>query len=406
MYIKSRNLFSQVFPSPSSSLYSSSLLSFFHSSSNTLTSASSGPGPDLIYHEPLPPGQASSPPPPPEPPPPPPLPARNNLLVPATTEHSIIYSLDSNYPRLRINVPISNGYSSLESKLSSGPSKLRALIGRRPSLPGRIVTHEVNIARQTPQSEAESLVIETQEYVRDITRRRRNIHATLMRERTPGERLRRMLGLRIETKLVKVLSTRKSRRGSRKRLKKSLSQKSRRSSVSSHDQSKLFSKNRRFAPGNFFRRLTRKISPQRKSRPRKYLLDFEKSSGSSSECSCPSRSPTPRFIVDRQGAIRWPPIKLSDADQAQDQDTDDGEQRDGVPGLLGHVGIENFTLKNPLSTTESSSDPLRVLGWLQVNTDSHVFTPALARTADADSKAGPFRKAPFHSNMHVLQTKI
>jgi len=110
--------------------------------------------------------------------------------------------------------------------------------------------------------------------------------------------------------------------------------------------------------------------------------------------------------VDRQGAIRWPPIKLSDADQAQDHDTDDGEQRDGVPGLLGHVGIENFTLKNPLSSTESSSDPLRVLGWLQVNTDSHVFTPALARTADADSKAGPFRKAPFHSNMHVLQTKI
>ena len=367
MYIKSRNLFSQVFPSPSSSLYSSSLLSFFHSSSNTLTSTSSGSGlgPDLIYHEPLPPGQASSPPPPPEPPPPPPLPARNNLLVPATTEHSIIYSLDSNYPRLRINVPISNGYSSLESKLSSGQSKLQALIKRRPSLPSRIITHEVNVARQTPQSEAESLMIETQEYVRDINRRRRNIHATLMRERTPGERLRRMLGLRIETKLVKVLSTRKSRRSSRtrKRLKKSLSQKSRRSSVSSRNQSKLFSKTR-FAPGNFFRRLTRKISPQRKSQPRKYLLDFEKNSGSSSDCSCPSRSPTPRFIVDRRGAIRWPPIKLSDE---RDTNDDDGEERDGVTSLpRGHVGTENFTLKNPLSMTESSSDPPRVLGWLQV----------------------------------------
>ena len=168
--------------------------------------------------------------------------------------------------------------------------------------------------------------IETQEYVRDINRRRRKIHATLMRERTPGERLRRMLGLKIETKLVKVLSTRKSRRGSRKRLQKSLSQKSRRSSVvSSHDQSKLFSQNRFFsAPGNFFRRLTRKISPgKRKSRLRKYLLDFEKSSaGSSSDCSCPSRSPTPRFIVDRRGAIRWPPIKLSDERDIRDTDDD------------------------------------------------------------------------------------
>lgn len=108
--------------------------------------------------------------------------------------------------------------------------------------------------------------------------------------------------------------------------------------------------------------------------------------------------------MDRQGAIRWPPIRLSDERDIRDiRDTDDDEGRDSVPG---HVGIENFTLKNPLSTTESSSDPPRVLGWLQVNTDSHVFTPALARTADTDSKAGPFRKAPFHSNMHVLQTKI
>ena len=48
-------------------------------------------------------------------------------------------------------------------------------------------------------------------------------------------------------------------------------------------------------------------------------------------------------------------------------DDDDGEERDGVTNLpRGHVGTENFTLKNPLSMTESSSDPPRVLGWLQV----------------------------------------
>lgn len=371
----------------------------------TSTSSGSGPGPDLIYHEPLPPGEAGEAR---SPPPPPPLPARNTLLAPATTEHSIIYSLDSNYPRLRINIPISNGYSSLESGLSSGQSKLQTLIGRRPSLPSRIVTHEVNIARHSPQSEVESLVIETQEYVRDINRRRRNIHATLLRERTPGERLRRMLGYRIERRLVKALSTRKNRRStrSRKRLKKDLSQKSRPISVSSHNQAKLFSRTR-FASGNFFRRLTRKISPQRKSRPRKYFLDFDKSNGSiSSECSCPSRSPTPRFIVDRQGAIRWPPIKLSD-DERDNSDKTDEEDRGNVLELSDRVGIENFTLKKPQNSTASSSVPPLVLGWLQVNTDSHVFTPALARTMDESrDKAGPFRKAPFHSNMHVLQTKI
>ena len=74
--------------------------------------------------------------------------------------------------------------------------------------------------------------------------------------------------------------------------------------------------------------------------------------------------------MDRRGAIRWPPIKLSDEHDMDIRDTDDdddGEERDGVTSLpRGHVGTENFTLKNPLSMTESSSDPPRVLGWLQV----------------------------------------
>ena len=44
--------------------------------------------------------------------------------------------------------------------------------------------------------------------------------------------------------------------------------------------------------------------------------------------------------------------------------------------------------------------------FFQVKTDSHVFTPAIAHNAEMNPPAGPFRKAPFHANMHVLKTKI
>ena len=86
-----------------------------------------------------------------------------------------------------------------------------------------------------------------------------------------------------------------------------------------------------------------------------------------SSCSCPSLSSasTPRFIVDRRGAIRWPPIRLSEADPG-----DPGDGVDGGDGQAGadHLGIENFTLKKPQSsTTDPSADVPRVLGWLQVD---------------------------------------
>jgi len=64
---------------------------------------------------------------------------------------------------------------------------------------------------------------------------------------------------------------------------------------------------------------------------------------------------------------------------------------------------DNFTLARPNKT--NSEDGPSVLGWLQVNTDSHVFTPAIA-SSTTGTKEGPFKKAPFHTNMHVLQTKI
>ena len=73
-----------------------------------------------------------------------------------------------------------------------------------------------------------------------------------------------------------------------------------------------------------------------------------------SDLECASRSPTPRFIVDRQGAFRWPPIRIGE----------DGVERDENSNENPDPGTENFTLKRPL--TQTLSDTPRVLGWLQV----------------------------------------
>jgi len=124
-----------------------------------------------------------------------------------------------------------------------------------------------------------------------------------------------------------------------------------------------------------------------------------------------SRSPTPRFIVDRQGTFRWPPINVKLEEEGNIPET----SKTAIQPVLEqsedpatHLGIENFTLRTPV--TENSSDAPCVLGWLQVKPDSHIFTPAIAqqevKTTSNSHEKGPFRKAPFHANMHVLKTKI
>ena len=293
------------------------------------------------------------------------------------------------------------GYSSLDSR----PSRLSRVYSRGSSLPSRSrhhVNYELNLARNTPISEGESLVIETSEYVKDIKKRRNNIHATLLRGTTPGQRLRRLLGYRIEQRLVKVISQRKSRTNTRKRSQK----KKRKTSFVPERKSnykKRFRLRKLFQPQKLVRQLTGKLT--RKRRLEKYILDFDVALPEDL-----SRSSSPRFIVDRHGAVCWPPFKMGEGEASQSEQ----EQPE-------HCGIENFTLKK--SQSDQSTEAPFVLGWLQVGLtplpclishvsylqvkrDSHVFTPALANSMDSKEKAGPFRKAPFHSNLHVLKTKI
>jgi len=397
LYIKANQAFSNLFSSFSqhSSIYSSSLLSYFYSASSERSSGASSRQ-ELIYNEPS--SSTRSTPIPPSPPPPP-LPKRNSIIYPSPdVEHSLTYGPENSNPHLRINIP-AHSSATLESKKSKQ-------VPRRPSLPPRLITHELNHARETPHSESDSLVIESTQYVRDIQKRRDNIHATLLRDNNPGQRLRRMLGYRIEQRLVKVLSSRKSRNNTKNRPQK----KKRNSTVDDKRQSKLSYKKsnqlqRYFSSPGLFRKLTRKFVRRKNSRLKNYILNHvdDYDDEMPSDIEGVSRSPTPRFIVDRQGAFRWPPIRIGEVGAGADENT--------IQPVLEHsdrpsanLGIENFTLKKPL--TQTSSDAPCVLGWLQVKTDSHVFTPAIAHNAELNQQAGPFRKAPFHANMHVLKTKI
>ena len=356
MYIKANQAYSKLVSSFShhSSIYSSSLLSYFYSASSERSSGASSRQ-ELIYNEPS--SSTRSTPIPPTPPPPP-LPKRNSIIYPSPdAEHSLTYGPENNSPHLRINIHARSS-ATLESKKSKQ-------VPRRPSLPPRLITHELNHARETPHSESESLVIESTQYVRDIQKRRDNIHATLLRDTNPGQRLRRMLGYRIEQRLVKVLSSRKSRSNTKKRPQK----KKKRNSPNDNRQSKLSYKKsnqfqRFFSSPGLFRKLTRKFV--RRKHLKNYILDYVDDYDDDnlpSDIEGLSRSPTPRFIVDRQGAFRWPPIRIGEVSAAEDDNS--------IQPVIEHsdrpsanLGIENFTLKKP--STQTSSDAPCVLGWLQV----------------------------------------
>jgi len=394
LYIKASHAVSQLVSSFShkSSIYSSSLLSYFYSASSERSSGASSRQ-ELIYNEPS--SSTRSSPSPPTPPPPP-LPKRNSIIYPSPdAEHSLTYGPENNSPHLRINLP--GNSSTLESRKSKQ-------ILRRTSLPPRLITHELTgLAHDTPlHSESESLVIESTQYVRDIQKRRDNIHATLLRDTNPGDRLRRMLGYRIEQRLVKVLSTRKSRNNTKKRPHKKKRNLPFQDNESKYSYKKSNKFQNFFSPPGLLRKLTKKIVRRKNTNLKNYIFeDFDDDMPSDIEGI--SRSPTPRFIVDRQGAFRWPPIRIGEEGVNEDENTIQPVlERSDQPSA--NLGIENFTLKKP--STETSSDAPCVLGWLQVKTDSHVFTPAIAHNAEMNPPAGPFRKAPFHANMHVLKTKI
>ena len=360
MYIKANEALSSFTSSFShhSSIYSSSLLSYFYSAESSSSSDTS----ELIYHEASSQGSSRQATPTPLPPP---LPKRNSNQ---SNQLSVTYPEGPDQaPLLRIAMP------------SSNPESRRTSMGE--------VTHELHKRKglSTPQSEVDSLVLESKQYVQDIRARRDNIHATLRRGTGPGDKLRRLLGYRLEQRLVKVSQgIRKSRTNSKKR-----SKRKHKPSVKLKVKVPTHSKRSKVP-------LIRKIShrlPWVKTKPKNYILGDNPADNLPSDIDQISEHSSPRFIVDRQGTFRWPPISVD----VENQD----ETSPSSPQARALSTTDNFTLARPKNT--SSEDSPSVLGWLQVTTDRHVFTPALASPA---AREGPFKKAPFHANMHLLKTKI
>ena len=88
--------------------------------------------------------------------------------------------------------------------------------------PAQVVTHELSRPVHTPASGTdESIILETKEYVTQMGDRRDQLQGTLLRTgANPGDRLRRILGYKIEQRIVKAMSARKSRTNTRRPPKK------------------------------------------------------------------------------------------------------------------------------------------------------------------------------------------
>merc|ERR1712223_2227371 len=165
----------------------------------------------------------------------------------------------------------------------------------------------------------------------DIRARRDNIHATLLRGTAPGDRLRRLLGIRLETQLVKVSQgLRKSRTLTRKRGKK------KRKPARLKTKPKVFNENQ--TKISFFRKMATKL-PWSKPKLQNYILGDNSTMGGEdfpSDIDQLSIHSSPRFIVDRQGTFRWPPISVAI-----------GEDSSQVPPAVALETADNFTLARP-----------------------------------------------------------
>lgn len=321
---------------------------------------------------------------------PPPLPKRNSVLVPAPG-HSLHYGPDGQL-RLHSGDNTLSGFarkSSLPAHLSYSPSLL--------------VTHELNLARQTPLSEEESLILESKQYVREIKARRDNIHKTLVLTTHPGKKVQNMLGYRLEQRLVRAMSKkRKPSMKSRRRNRRKRGWKNR-----------LFKMATNTQPSRFFRRVRRKFSGRRAGFVRVESDVDEDLYGGDSEHR--SDIATPCLVVDKTGTLRWPRLQSSHRTLPGAPHTHNNQYNNKL------FDSDNFMLFNPSlapagpdgnaedsgpqaggpgQPTGGPGPQLRsrspaVLGWLQVNPDSHIFTPAVEK--------GPFRKVPFHPHLHVLK---
>ena len=123
----------------------------------------------------------------------------------------------------------------------------------------------------------------------------------------------------MEQRLVRAMSKKKSKRNKRRRRRFSAAD-AQASASDYHDSVQSTPRRRRrdrsprtWRPRQLFRRLWQSKNKQEVDRRiRRRRRGYDESSSSSEEEKV-SRSSTPRYILDKAGIFRWPPIKLEDS---------------------------------------------------------------------------------------------
>jgi len=125
-----------------------------------------------------------------------------------------------------------------------------------------------------------------------------------------------------------------------------------------------------------------------------------------------TRTPTPKMLLDMtSGAIHWPVYQMGGQSGSGMLLSTKGLVKSKVKsaGIKEEPGRENFSLGGPISLEEMTPKQFlavqedyekKLIGWLQVRDPNNkksflqVVNPA---------PEGPFRKAPWHGNVHVMK---
>ena len=125
-------------------------------------------------------------------------------------------------------------------------------------------------------------------------------------------------------------------------------------------------------------------------------------------------TPMPKMLLGPDGRLQWPVLQVGGGSNGMLISAEKGrfiERRKSNKyegGKNDNIGRENFSLdaveafKAVSSGGDREEDTKRLLGWLQLRDPKNVqkknFIPVLDPSAE-----GPFRKAPWHGNIHVLK---
>jgi hypothetical protein len=248
-------------------------------------------------------------------------------------------------------------------------------------------------------SDQDSLLLETEQYVRQMEKRRDRLLAKI----DHGNGLK--VGYEIERRVVRALQTRSMKKKGTKSKKKS-----RKTSSSKRLSRRRRRKRHRICwkcVTSSFAALFDVITFRKYNRERGYEEDIPPNFDLDVD---ENRTPTPKMLLMADGQIRWPVYQygvasgsgmlISTQRMLPKKQEDDEETRKQQPGR------ENFSLglKIAKDNKDLEAEERKLLGWLQVRnpkSKTSVFTQVVTPVPE-----GPFRKIPWqhgNGNLHVFK---